>query len=123
MASPEVWGVASTVLSGLVALVIALISVVYRNDQKVYDAFRAEVLARISALEKQNTEQETRIATLAADASHVQRDNNRLLTTLDNLDKTQNAILQELAQQRGVLSELSRRLTGQPMAATKLPTR
>lgn len=123
MSTAEVMGVAGAALSLLLSLVVALIGVIYRNDQKVYDAFRTESLARHAATEKQNTEQETRIATLVADAGHVQRDNNRLLSTLDNLDKTQNAILQELAQQRGVLSELSRRLTGQGMAATKLPVR
>ena len=120
----ELLGIAGAALSGLLAVIVALIGVVYRNDQKALDAWKSDQTTRTVSLEKQNTEQETRIATLIANERHAERNDSRLLAALDRLDSTQVAIQQELSLQRGVLTELSRRLTGSAgMPAVKLPPR
>lgn len=122
MSGSEMLGVAGAALSGLLTVIVALIAVIYRNDQRSSDSAKAEFQTRITALEKQNTEQETRIATIVANANNIQRDGDRIAEALGNLDKTQNAILQELTLQRTVLDNLSRRLSGQNIPATKLPS-
>lgn len=96
----------------LLTLIMALLAVVYRNDRESSKTTTTQYDTRITALERQNTEQEARIATLVANQAATLRDGDRLLSALDKLDRTQNAILQELGHQRVVITELSRRIGG-----------
>lgn len=108
----EIVSVISAVLAGLLSLVVALISVIYRNDQKAYETSRIEMLSRIAALEKQNTEQETRIAVLSTNNEHSSENSLRLNATLDKLDGKLDEFGRELAGLRTELVSLGRRLSG-----------
>lgn len=108
----EIVSVVSAVLAGLLSLVVALISVIYRNDQKAYETSRGEMLLRIAALEKQNTEQETRIAVLSTNSQHSSENSSRLNATLDKLDGKLDEFGRELAGLRTELVSLGRRLSG-----------
>jgi uncharacterized coiled-coil protein SlyX len=70
------------------------------------------MLLRIAALEKQNTEQETRIAVLSTNSQHSSENSSRLNATLDKLDGKLDEFGRELAGLRTELVSLGRRLSG-----------
>ena len=104
----------------LLTLLLAVVSIIYRNDQKAAERYqadqariRAEDLARTIALEKQNTEQETRIATLTANMSHAGEVDTRLAVAIDKLDNKLDVLID-------VMRDLTRRLTGSSFPASKM---
>jgi chromosome segregation ATPase len=108
----EIISVVSAVLAGLLSLIVALLSVIYRNDQKAYETSRVEMLARIAALEKRDTEHETRLAVLSTNNEHSSENSTRLNATLDKLDGKLDEFGRELAGLRTELVSLGRRLSG-----------
>lgn len=112
MPTGELLGVVGGVLSLLVTIVLALVAVIYRNDRTVSDAEKNRIENRISALEKQNTEQETRIATLTANTIYHDTAMNRLALSIDKLDDKIDQLTHALSQYLG------RRITPSPIPRT-----
>ncbi len=73
-------------LSFVLGILIALIGVIYRNDQKQYENWKKDADAKIQQLESQNLSQETRIATLIANAGAHSASMDRLATSIEKLD-------------------------------------
>ncbi len=96
-----------TIVTLVFGAVVGLIGIIYRNDQKAYERaqqelarVRAEDLARLIALEKQNTEQETRIATLVANSQSHNASTDRLDTAIEKLSTKIDALTYYLAGKR-----------------------
>ena len=93
MSWAEVVGVLGAAVSGLFSLVVILIGVVYRNDERTRTSDKAALEAKITALEgraaaleKQNLEQETKLATIIANATNHNAAIDKLTSTIDRLD-------------------------------------
>ncbi len=110
MTTVELVGIFGGALSALLAIVVALIGVVYRNDQKAAERAEASKESRLLALEKQNTEQETRIATLNANASNHDYSMDRLTRAIEKLDDKIDSLTQSL---------VGRKVTPPPFPATR----
>lgn len=107
----EAVGVLGTLISGLLTLVLALVAVIYRNDQKQYETAKTDIMTRITALEKQNTEQETRIATLVANATNHGSTMDRLADAVERLDEKVDAFTRVMGQ---VVTAIGRGYTTPP---------
>lgn len=112
MSIPELIGVVGGFVSFFAMMVVGLVGVIYRNDREVAKATQATLESRVTALEKQNIEQETRIATITAQITFAREGNDRLISTLDRLDSRLDDMSREFVAMRSEVQNLSRRLTG-----------
>jgi uncharacterized coiled-coil protein SlyX len=116
--TPELFGFIGGLISFLAMAIMGLVAVVYRNDQKSNEATKVAIEGRVAGLERQNLDQETRIATLTATTTFTERGSARLIETLDKLDGRLDTLGHEVAGLRGEVVQLSRRLSGGSSAGT-----
>ena len=87
--SPE----SHTIITIVFGVVVALIGLVYRNDQKAFEAFKQEQRARTTALEGQNSAHERELAALTATQTNHDGGFEVVRTALDRLDSKVDQIM------------------------------